>query len=76
MLRHRSALLSLEGIPDARVTAAGPPALRLEILNILLKIGISQRSIEGIECMSKARWYVVFNEPKQRNGNLDKERII
>ena len=76
MLRSRSALLSLEGLPDERVTAVGPPALRLEILTSLLGVGIERDTIEGIECMSKTRWYVVFIDQKNRNDNLNKEITI
>ena len=70
MLRYRSALLSLEGIPDDAVTAAGPPALRMDILRSLLEEGVQQETIEGIECISKYRWYIVFDLPRVRNEVL------
>ena len=52
MLRYRSALLSLEGIPEDAVTAAGPPALRMDILRSLLETGVRQESIEGIVALA------------------------
>ena len=70
MLRYRSAFLSLEGLPAEKVTVADPPALRLEILKGLLSIGVEQEAIEGIECQSKQRWYIVFYQPRVRNNYI------
>ena len=75
MLRHRSALLSLEGLPD-EATVAGPPAVRLDIATGLINAGIDHDELEGIECFSKTRWYVVFTTAPTRDRHLNTEISI
>lgn len=65
-LRHRSVFLNL-GIPGNEATEDGPAALRVEIFNSLLEIGIDKDAIEGIECISKKKWYIVFFDPSERS---------
>ena len=71
MLRYRSVLLTLEDLP-AEATVDGPPLLRMEILNALVASNTLKDDIEGIECMSQTRWYIVFNTEAVRNQNIGK----
>ena len=72
MFHHRSALLSLDGIGE-EATAAGPPAVRMDILASLEDVDIDKTDIEGIECQSKTKWYVVFKDGQTRNKHLNTE---
>ena len=70
MVRPRSLELVLEGLP-AEATVDGPVALRLVIFNSLKDAGVDTESIEGIECLSKTLWYIVFNTRIDRQKYRD-----
>ena len=70
MVRPRSLELVLEGLP-AEATVDGPVALRLVIFNSLKDAGVDTESIEGIECLSKTLWYIVFNTRINRQKYRD-----
>ena len=72
MFRHRSVLLSLDNVGE-EATAAGPPAVRMDIMASLLEAEIAKEDIEGIECQSKNRWFVVFKDGQTRNRLLNKK---
>lgn len=72
MARPRSLQLTLEDPPD-EVTVDGPSALRVTIFNSLLETGIKREEIEGIECLSKKLWFIVFCERAERQRNIGKE---
>ena len=72
MFRHRSVLLSLDSVGE-EATVAGPPAVRMDIMVSLQEAGIDKTDVEGIECQSKNKWYVVFKDGQTRNSNLNKE---
>lgn len=72
MARPRSLQLLLDDLPD-EVTVDGPSAVRVTIFNSIVKAGVVHDEIEGIECLSKKLWFVVFCERNQRQKYIDKE---
>lgn len=72
MSRPRSLQLLLEDLP-ADATADGPASLRVVIFNSLMDAGIDRALIEGIECLSKKLWFIVFKERVQRQKYINKD---
>lgn len=70
MARYRSVLLSLEG--NEKAAEDGPTVLRIEILNSLLEAGIERDTVEGIESVSRNKWFVVFAKQGDRNTAIGK----
>ncbi|CAB4012145.1 Hypothetical predicted protein [Paramuricea clavata] len=72
MSRPCSLQLLLEDLP-AEATADGPASLRVVIFNSLMDTGIDRALIEGIECLSKKLWFIVFKEQLQRQKYINKD---
>ena len=75
MARPRSLQLVLEDLPP-EVTADGLAALRVRIFNSLLDAGLKREEIDGIECLSKKLWFIVFKQSQDMQKATNKDITV